>query len=119
MIFSFFISILSSGLYILSWSPLVIVFFMLVDSVTVHSISPLFNILLAEFIEEDTRQNNRRYVFLTALSKNPTFRSPLSSLIFSLNAFVMKPATSIAPIIIVYFLNRNGYTVCSFFAYNI
>jgi hypothetical protein len=60
MMFGFFTSILSSGLYILSWSPLVIIFFMLVDSVTVHSISPLFNILLAEFIEEDTQRNNRR-----------------------------------------------------------
>ncbi|KAI6182100.1 hypothetical protein M3Y97_00344000 [Aphelenchoides bicaudatus] len=97
MMYAFFASILSAGLYILSWSPLVIVFFMLIDSIAVHSVSPLFNILLAEFVEDDTTRNNRK--------------SPLSSLIFSLNAFVMKPAQSIAPIVIVYFLNRNGYTL--------
>lgn len=60
MMFAFMMSIISSGMYLLSWSPLVLIFFMLADSILVHSISPLFNILLAEFIEEDTQRNSRR-----------------------------------------------------------
>ncbi|CAD5208844.1 unnamed protein product [Bursaphelenchus xylophilus] len=95
MMLSFIFSILSSFMYTISWSSYVIMFFMLIDSIMVHSIAPLFNILLAEFIEDDTARNARK--------------SRMSSLIFSLNAFVMKPATSIAPVIVVYFLNRNGY----------
>ncbi|KAI6203768.1 hypothetical protein M3Y94_00594700 [Aphelenchoides besseyi] len=95
MMFAFMFSIMSSGLYVLSWSPLVVLFFMFVDSILVHSISPLFNILLAEFVEDDLNRNAR--------SKR------MSSLIFSLNALLIKPATSIAPIVIVFFLNRNGY----------
>lgn len=62
MMFAFTMSIISSGMYLLSWSPLVLIFFMLADSILVHSISPLFNILLAEFVEEDTLRNTRRYV---------------------------------------------------------
>ncbi|CAD5206309.1 unnamed protein product [Bursaphelenchus okinawaensis] len=95
MMLSFVFSILSSFMYTISWSSYVIMFFMLIDSVMVHSIAPLFNILLAEFIEDDTTRNARK--------------SRMSSLIFSLNAFVMKPATSIAPMVVVYFLNRHGY----------
>ncbi|KAI6221324.1 hypothetical protein M3Y99_01561800 [Aphelenchoides fujianensis] len=95
MMFAFLFSGMSAGLYVLSWSPLVILFFMLVDSILVHSISPLFNVLLAEVIEDDFNRNARN--------------KRMSSLIFSLNAFVMKPATSIAPIVIVFFLNRSGY----------
>lgn len=115
MMFSFAISVLSSGLYVLSWSPYVIMFFMVIDrcglkfwfasakaqrtvySITVHSTAPLFNILLAEFIEDDLSRNERR--------------NALSSLIFSLNAFIIKPATSVAPVVVVYFLNRHGYEV--------
>ncbi|KAI6208564.1 hypothetical protein M3Y96_00128500 [Aphelenchoides besseyi] len=97
MMFAFMFSIMSSGLYVLSWSPLVILFFMFVDSILVHSISPLFNILLAEFVEDDLNRNAR--------SKR------MSSLIFSLNALLIKPATSIAPIVIVFFLNRSGYEI--------
>ncbi|KAH7730102.1 Protein F28B3.5 a [Aphelenchoides avenae] len=95
MMFSFAVSVLSSGLYVLSWSPYVVMFFMVIDSITVHSTAPLFNILLAEFIEDDLSRNDRR--------------NALSSLIFSLNAFIIKPATSVAPVVIVYFLNRHGY----------
>ena len=37
--------------------------------------------------------------------------SAVSSLIFSLNALLVKPASSIAPMLIVYLLNRSGYEV--------
>lgn len=57
---SFVCSIISSGMYILSWSPYVLIFFMIIDSITVHSMAPLFNIFLAEFTEDDAIRNSRR-----------------------------------------------------------
>ncbi|RCN34143.1 hypothetical protein ANCCAN_20018 [Ancylostoma caninum] len=33
----------------------------------------------------------------------------LSSLVFSLNALIVKPAQSIAPVLVVYILNNYGY----------
>ncbi|KAK5979309.1 hypothetical protein GCK32_012167 [Trichostrongylus colubriformis] len=38
------------------------------------------------------------------------FRSALSSLVFSLNALIVKPAQSIAPVVVVYILNSYGYS---------
>nr|CAD2183274.1 unnamed protein product [Meloidogyne enterolobii] len=90
-------SICSAILYIFSSNPYVVLLFMLVDSITVHSTSPLFNILLSEVIEEDKIRYSRK--------------NPISSLIFSLNALIVKPAISIAPVIIVFLLNRNGYAL--------
>lgn len=95
MLYGLFTSICSSVLFLFSKSPYVVILFMLIDSINVHSISPLFNILLSEVIEDDKTQNHRR--------------KSLSSLIFSLNALITKPAISIAPVIIVFLLNRNGY----------
>uniref|UniRef100_A0A915CTK2 Uncharacterized protein n=1 Tax=Ditylenchus dipsaci TaxID=166011 RepID=A0A915CTK2_9BILA len=95
MMISFGVSIFSSSLYFLSSNPYIIILFMIIDSICVHSAAPLFNLLLAEFIEDDTVRNERR--------------SRMSSLTFSLNALIMKPAVSIAPVVIVYLLNRNGY----------
>lgn len=91
------VSICSTILYIFSSNPYVVLIFMLIDSITVHATSPLFNILLSEVIEEDKTRYSRR--------------NPISSLIFSLNALITKPAISIAPVIIVYLLNRNGYVL--------
>ncbi|CAK5083717.1 unnamed protein product [Meloidogyne enterolobii] len=90
-------SICSTILYIFSSNPYAVLLFMLVDSITVHSTSPLFNILLSEVIEEDKIRYSRK--------------NPISSLIFSLNALIVKPAISIAPVIIVFLLNRNGYAL--------
>uniref|UniRef100_A0AC34G3E4 Uncharacterized protein n=1 Tax=Panagrolaimus sp. ES5 TaxID=591445 RepID=A0AC34G3E4_9BILA len=95
IMFSFMCSVISSFMYILSWSPYVLIFFMIIDSITVHSMSPLFNIFLAEFTEDDAIRNSRR--------------STLSSVVFALNALIIKPANSIAPVVVVYFLNRSGY----------
>uniref|UniRef100_A0AC34QNW4 Transmembrane protein 180 n=1 Tax=Panagrolaimus sp. JU765 TaxID=591449 RepID=A0AC34QNW4_9BILA len=97
MLFSFFCSVLSGCLYTLSWSPYVVLFFMIIDSITVHSTAPLFNIFLAEFIEDDALRNSRR--------------TTLSSVVFSLNALIIKPASSVAPVVIVYLLNRSGYEI--------
>ncbi|KAF7624673.1 hypothetical protein Mgra_00010056 [Meloidogyne graminicola] len=90
-------SVISASLYMFSSSAYVVILFMLIDSITVHATSPLFNILLSEVIEDDKTRNSRR--------------NPMSSLIFSLNALITKPAISIAPVIIVYLLNRNGYVL--------
>lgn len=37
------------------------------------------------------------------------FSHPLSSMVFGTNALLTKPATSLAPMITVYFLNQYGY----------
>ncbi|CEF65641.1 Major facilitator superfamily domain, general substrate transporter-containing protein [Strongyloides ratti] len=95
MMFSFVISILSSIFYLFWSSPRVILIFMVIDAITVHSFAPLFNILLSEFIADDARRYSR--------SKY------LSSFVFSINSLLMKPAQSISPIIIVSYLNSSGY----------
>ncbi|KAE9551693.1 hypothetical protein FO519_005098 [Halicephalobus sp. NKZ332] len=90
--------IVKKGAYrIMIWSPFVVMFFMIIDSIMVHSSAPFFNIFLAEFIEDDAARNSRK--------------NTLSSVVFSLNALITKPASSITPVIIVYFLNRNGYEI--------
>ncbi|KAL3074888.1 hypothetical protein niasHS_014333 [Heterodera schachtii] len=76
MMYGLLASVCSAFLYALSASPLVIILFMVLDSVIVHAIAPL---------------------------------NPVSSLVFSLNALFTKPAISIAPVVIVYLLNQNGY----------
>ncbi|KAK6057000.1 hypothetical protein COOONC_05492 [Cooperia oncophora] len=65
-------------------------------SITVHSAAPLFNIVISDFIDDDAKRHSRR--------------SALSSLVFSLNALFVKPAQSIAPVVIVYILNNYGYS---------
>ncbi|KAL3104323.1 hypothetical protein niasHT_029108 [Heterodera trifolii] len=95
MMYGLLASVCSAFLYALSASPLVIILFMVLDSVTVHAIAPLFNILFSEFIEDDKQRYARK--------------NPVSSLVFSLNALFTKPAISIAPVVIVYLLNQNGY----------
>ncbi|CAD6186496.1 unnamed protein product [Caenorhabditis auriculariae] len=63
--------------------------------VTVHSIAPLFNIVLSDFIDDDASRHSRK--------------TGVSSVVFSLNALFVKPAQSLAPIVIVYVLNFYGY----------
>lgn len=60
ILFSYACSVLSGLMYPLSWSPYVIIFFMIVDSITVHSTASFFNIFLAEFAEDDAIRNSRR-----------------------------------------------------------
>uniref|UniRef100_A0A914UI37 Uncharacterized protein n=1 Tax=Plectus sambesii TaxID=2011161 RepID=A0A914UI37_9BILA len=94
---SLYISIIT-GLFaymFASTHPYLVMAFMLIDSIAVHSLSPLMNILFADFIDDDMVRHNRP--------------APLSSLIFSLNALIVKPAQSLSPMAIVYILNQNGY----------
>ncbi|KAK0425398.1 hypothetical protein QR680_009180 [Steinernema hermaphroditum] len=96
MMLSFVTSVLSAlGFFFFSSHPYLIMLFMFVDSITVHSAGPLFNVLFAEFIDDDAKRHNRK--------------SPLSSLIFSINALVVKPAQSLAPVAIITILNLHDY----------
>uniref|UniRef100_A0A1I7XGZ9 Major facilitator superfamily protein n=1 Tax=Heterorhabditis bacteriophora TaxID=37862 RepID=A0A1I7XGZ9_HETBA len=92
---SYLLSVLSSFIYILSSNAYITMMFMLIDSITVHSAGPLFNIIISDFIDDDAKRNTRR--------------SPISSLVFSLNALFVKPAQSIAPVIVVLILNNYNY----------
>uniref|UniRef100_A0A8R1IRA3 Transmembrane protein 180 n=2 Tax=Caenorhabditis japonica TaxID=281687 RepID=A0A8R1IRA3_CAEJA len=95
IVFSYAVSFFSGFMIFASHNPYVIMLFMLVDCVTVHTIAPLFNIIISDFVDDDARKNNRT--------------SGIPSIIFSLNALVVKPAQSIAPMIIVKLMNVYGY----------
>uniref|UniRef100_A0A1I7UEW9 MFS transporter n=1 Tax=Caenorhabditis tropicalis TaxID=1561998 RepID=A0A1I7UEW9_9PELO len=92
---SFIVSFFSGFMIIFSYNPYSIMLFMFIDCVTVHTIAPLFNIIISDFVDDDARKNNR-----------PT---GVASVIFSLNALFVKPAQSVAPVAIVYLLNQSGY----------
>uniref|UniRef100_A0A915BGI2 Transmembrane protein 180 n=1 Tax=Parascaris univalens TaxID=6257 RepID=A0A915BGI2_PARUN len=92
--------ILSISLAAMFWmlaaeSPLLMMVFMFLDSVLVHSIAPLFQILVAEYVDDDAKRYSRR--------------KPISSLIFSLNALLVKPAQSVTPVIVLYLLGEGQY----------
>ncbi|CAJ0594601.1 unnamed protein product [Cylicocyclus nassatus] len=89
------ISFFSGLTFFFASDPYFIMIFMVIDSITVHSAAPLFNIIISDFIDDDAKRHSRK--------------SGLSSLVFSLNALVVKPAQSIAPVVVVYILNAYGY----------
>ncbi|KAM3720783.1 Transmembrane protein [Dirofilaria immitis] len=72
-----------------------IILFMFFDSILVHSIAPLYQVLLADYIDEDLIYYSRQ--------------KPISTIIYSLAAVLIRPAQSIAPFIIVVILNHCGY----------
>ncbi|GMT00974.1 hypothetical protein PENTCL1PPCAC_23148, partial [Pristionchus entomophagus] len=93
---SFLATVVASALlYLVGTSPYMVMVYMFIDSVAVHSTAPLFNILISEFIEDDHRRHERS--------------KPLSSLVFGVNALFVKPAQSIAPLAVVHYLNSYGY----------
>ncbi|MCP9260289.1 RAB27B, member RAS oncogene family [Dirofilaria immitis] len=63
--------------------------------ILVHSIAPLYQVLLADYIDEDLIYYSRQ--------------KPISTIIYSLAAVLIRPAQSIAPFIIVVILNHCGY----------
>jgi len=73
----------------------VVLAFMLFDSIAVHTFAPLTNILCADLIDDDMIKHKRS--------------APISSVIFGLNALITKPAISIAPMIVVYVLDKYNY----------
>ncbi|KHJ88278.1 hypothetical protein OESDEN_11931 [Oesophagostomum dentatum] len=92
---SYIVSFLSGLIFFFVTDPYLIIVFMIVDSITVHSAAPLFNIIISDFIDDDARRHSRK--------------SGLSSLVFSLNALIVKPAQSVAPVLVVYILNNYRY----------
>ncbi|VDL65765.1 unnamed protein product [Nippostrongylus brasiliensis] len=94
---SYALSVLSGLVFFFITNPYLLMIFMFIDSITVHSAAPLFNIVISDFIDDDAKRHSRR--------------SGLSSLVFSLNALIVKPAQSVAPVLIVYILNSYGYKV--------
>ncbi|CAG9529713.1 unnamed protein product [Cercopithifilaria johnstoni] len=77
--------------------PYLIILFMFFDSISVHSIAPLYQVLLADYIDEDMALFSRQ--------------KPISTIIYSLAALLVRPAQSIAPFIIVMILTHYGYKV--------
>ncbi|XP_077988198.1 transmembrane protein 180-like [Glandiceps talaboti] len=69
--------------------------FLLVDVALSSAIFSLFNMPLADIIDEDVVKHKRK--------------SPLSSMVFGTNALFTKPAQSIAPIMVVSILNTYDY----------
>ncbi|XP_077862886.1 transmembrane protein 180-like [Saccoglossus kowalevskii] len=82
-------------LYMSSAHPLFLVMFFVIDTSLPMAASKLFNLLLADNIDADMEKNKRV--------------NPLSSMFFAANAVIIKPAQSIAPILIVAILNKNGF----------
>ncbi|KAK6107160.1 MFS/sugar transport family protein [Brugia pahangi] len=94
---SFIASIIASVL-LLTYGysrPYLIILFMFFDSISVHSIAPLYQVLLADYVDEDM-------VFFSR-------QKPISTIIYSLAALLVRPAQSIAPFIIVMILTHFGY----------
>lgn len=92
---SYIVSFFSGFMIVVAYNPYIIMLFMLIDCITVHTIAPLFNIIISDFVDDDTRKNSRP--------------AGIPSIVFSLNALFVKPAQSVAPVIIVYLLNQSGY----------
>lgn len=93
---SYAVSILSGLFFLVSSNPYCVMLFMLIDCIMVHSTAPLFSIIIADFIDDDEKRHFRR--------------AALSSTVFSMNALFVKPAQSIAPVLVVYILNHYGYS---------
>uniref|UniRef100_A0A915PT21 Uncharacterized protein n=1 Tax=Setaria digitata TaxID=48799 RepID=A0A915PT21_9BILA len=75
--------------------PYLIVLFMLFDSISVHSIAPLYQVLMADYADDDMIYFSRQ--------------KPVSTIIYSLAALLVRPAQSIAPFAVVMILTHFGY----------
>ncbi|CAI2311786.1 unnamed protein product [Caenorhabditis sp. 36 PRJEB53466] len=95
MVISYLVSFFSGFMIIFSYNPYFTMLFMFIDCITVHTIAPLFNIIISDFVDDDARKNTRS--------------AGIPSIIFSLNALFVKPAQSVAPVLIVHLLNQSGY----------
>lgn len=74
----------------------IMVFFFLLDRSLPDCVFSFFNLCLSDIIDEDQEKNKRP--------------SPLSSSVFGYNALFTKPASSLAPMLVVYVLNKYGYS---------
>lgn len=75
--------------------PYLIIIYMTLDSALSSATFSLFNMLVADVIDNDTARHNRK--------------KPISSIIFGLNALFTKPAQSLCPMLVVHILTSYGY----------
>ena len=75
--------------------PYIIILYMTLDSALSSATFALFNLLVSDVIDLDTRTHKRD--------------KPISSIIFGLNALFTKPAHSLSPMLVVNILTRYGY----------
>ncbi|XP_077989683.1 transmembrane protein 180-like [Glandiceps talaboti] len=95
-LFLFCVKIITSILlYVSEASPFFLAIFFVLDTSLPMATSKLFNLLMSDCIDADMERNKRV--------------NPLSSMFFAANAVIIKPAQSIAPIIVVALLNANGF----------
>ncbi|XP_047142132.1 transmembrane protein 180 isoform X1 [Hydra vulgaris] len=94
---SFLFKILIGGFFFMFGytSPWLVAAFMILDSTIVSATFSLFNLSVSDIIDHDQICYNRS--------------RPVSSMIFGLNALITKPAQSLAPVIILFLLNKAGY----------
>lgn len=80
----------------INYTALAIFFF--VEFILCRSLWPaVYNIFFPDVIDEDMKQHKRTH--------------PISVMVFTLNALLTKPAISVAPIIIIKFLQSSNYSV--------
>ncbi|XP_045191819.2 transmembrane protein 180-like [Mercenaria mercenaria] len=72
-----------------------LMFFMLLNSFLADSIFSLFNLPLSDIADNDMARYNRRH--------------PVTSMVYGINALVVKPAISLSPMLVVSILNSYGY----------
>ncbi|XP_013398691.1 transmembrane protein 180 [Lingula anatina] len=94
---SFVVKIFSS-LFMLFWGKdhlYLLMVFLITDSSVTSATSSLMNMPMSDIVDEDSKLYNREH--------------PISSMVYGTNALVIKPAISLAPMLAVAILNRNGY----------
>ncbi|XP_045191817.2 transmembrane protein 180-like [Mercenaria mercenaria] len=72
-----------------------VMFFMLIDSCLADSVFSLFNLPLSDIADNDLARYTRRH--------------PVTSMVYGMNALVVKPAISLSPMLVVSILNSYGY----------
>ncbi|XP_063962046.1 transmembrane protein 180-like [Lytechinus pictus] len=97
IIWSFYFKICSSILMFLigSQHTYILVIFFFTDRILPGSVTPFFNLCVSDIIDNDQQRYQRM--------------NPLSSTVFGYNALFTKPASSLAPMMVVNILNRYGY----------
>uniref|UniRef100_A0A915IYT4 Transmembrane protein 180 n=1 Tax=Romanomermis culicivorax TaxID=13658 RepID=A0A915IYT4_ROMCU len=75
--------------------PILIIIFMIIDTICIDSIAPLTTILNADIVDADFEKRKRKF--------------KVSSIFFGLNALITKPAVSLAPLFVVFVLNQFNY----------
>ncbi|XP_045191816.1 transmembrane protein 180-like [Mercenaria mercenaria] len=92
------IIIMFSGLLYFLTGPInhwCLMMFMLLDSCLVDCVSSMFNLAVSDVADNDVIRYNRRH--------------PATSMVYGINALVVKPAISLSPMLVVSILNSYGY----------